>query len=75
MFTLVKQTLNKELVEALDRIALDVYFAEQLNTFPYKSFGETLNLVMTSMLRELLHNTKGNIILVLAPLQLGRGGL
>ena len=59
VFSLINQTLVKDLLQFLDRIAHDVYTACSLQRFPYKSFGETLNLVMTSMMREILRNKKG----------------
>lgn len=59
VFSLINQTLVKDLLQFLNRIAHDVYMAGSLQRFPYKSFGETLNLVMTSMMREILRNKKG----------------
>ena len=47
------------MIQSLDRIAYDVYIAGTLQRFPYKSFGEALNLVMTSLMRELLREKKG----------------
>ena len=50
------------MIQSLDRIAYDVYIAGTLQRFPYKSFGEALNLVMTSLMRELLREKKGKTI-------------
>lgn len=59
VFTLVGQTLKKELIQFLDRVANDVYMTSTLPRFPYKSFGESIHLVMISMMRELLSSKKG----------------
>ena len=59
VFTLVGQTLKKELIQFLDRVANDVYMTSTLPRFPYKSFGESIHLVMISMMRELLSCKKG----------------
>ena len=50
------------MIQSLDRIAYEVYIAGTLQRFPYKSFGEALNLVMTSLMRELLREKKGKTI-------------
>ena len=59
VFSLINQTLVKDLLQFLDRIAHDIYMTGSIQRFPYKSFGETLNLAMVSMMRELLRNKKG----------------
>ena len=47
----------QELLKFLDDVALDVFTSGGVGVFPYKSFGEVVNLVMISMLREVLRNS------------------
>ncbi|KAK7078017.1 Phosphatidylinositol 4-kinase alpha, partial [Halocaridina rubra] len=49
-----KKVLAKEVLSALDEIAREVFAAGQMKLFPYRTFRETLNLVMVTLLRELL---------------------
>eukprot|EP00095_Tigriopus_kingsejongensis_P007429 maker-scaffold443_size169656-snap-gene-0.12 protein:Tk07429 transcript:maker-scaffold443_size169656-snap-gene-0.12-mRNA-1 annotation:"phosphatidylinositol 4-kinase alpha isoform x1" len=57
IFEQICQTLSKDTLEFLNTIALDVYTSGTLKIFPYKTFSETTNLVLISMLRELIQNT------------------
>ena len=50
-------TSIQELLKFLDDVALDVFTSGGVGVFPYKSFGEVVNLVMISMLREVLRNS------------------
>ena len=60
IFDLVTKLLRKELLDFLDLVSLDVYISGVLKIFPYKSFSETMNLVMVSMLRELVKSELGS---------------
>lgn len=56
IFAIAKKLLTKETLEHLDEQAADVFAMRQLKTFGYKSFSETINLVLVTLLRELLQN-------------------
>lgn len=56
IFAFSKKLLAKEHLEALDERAEEVFAMLQNNTFGYKSFSETINLVIVTLLRELLQN-------------------
>ena len=47
--------LARDLLEFLDSLANDIYVTNSVKVFPYKSFSETLTLVLISLLRELVH--------------------
>ena len=47
--------LARDLLEFLDSLANDIYVSNSVKVFPYKSFSETLTLVLISLLRELVH--------------------
>ena len=55
----------QELLKFLDDVALDVFTSGGVGVFPYKSFGEVVNLVMISMLREVLRNSGEYVIIAL----------
>lgn len=58
IFAIAKKLLTKETLEHLDEQAADVYAMRQLKTYGYKSFSETINLVLVTLLRELLQNQR-----------------
>ncbi|XP_058838895.1 phosphatidylinositol 4-kinase alpha isoform X1 [Topomyia yanbarensis] len=56
IFALAKKLLTKETLEHLDEQAGDIYALHQIKPYGYKSFSETINLVMVTLLREILQN-------------------
>jgi phosphatidylinositol 4-kinase len=56
VFAFSKKLLAKEVLEYLDEKAEDEFEMLQNNTFGYKSFSETINLAIVTLLRELLQN-------------------
>lgn len=59
IFSIAKKLLTKETLEHLDEQAGDIYSLHQIKSYGYKSFSETINLVMVTLLRELLQNQTG----------------
>ncbi|KAI1713438.1 phosphatidylinositol 3- and 4-kinase domain-containing protein [Ditylenchus destructor] len=50
----VKMLLNFDLLARLDKFAEDVFLSAELRKFPYRTVSETLVLVCTTMLRDIL---------------------
>lgn len=59
IFAIAKKLLTKETLEHLDEQASDIYSLHQIKSYPYKSFSETINLVLVTLLREVLQNETG----------------
>lgn len=59
IFALAKKLLTKETLEHLDEQAGDIYSLHQIKPYGYKSVSETINLVMVTLLREILQNQTG----------------
>lgn len=59
IFAIAKKLLTKETLEHLDEQASDIYSLHQIKAYGYKSFSETINLVLVTLLREILQNQKG----------------
>ncbi|XP_041971459.1 phosphatidylinositol 4-kinase alpha isoform X3 [Aricia agestis] len=58
ILSLAKKILTKDLLAFLDEEAEDIFASGQIQVFPYKSFSETLNLVMVTLLRDILQHQK-----------------
>jgi hypothetical protein len=60
IFKIVERLLDNAVLQHLDKLTLSVFTAGNVSCFPYKSFSETFNLVLTSLVRELLQSSSGN---------------
>ena len=56
LFNLAKEMLSGEFLAFYDKIASEAFKSGIIKNFPYKSLSEMLNLVFTSMIRELVVN-------------------
>ena len=57
IFQLCRRLLQKDLNQFFDKMAEEG--SVSIPSYPYRSFSETLNFVVTSMLRELLQSSAG----------------
>ena len=62
MFQIIKKLLARDLLKFLDDACAEVFNSKSIAVFPYKSACEIVNLVMVSMLRELLLNAEGKMV-------------
>ena len=51
---MITNLLNKDLLSFVDELSREVFASGSVRVFPYKTMSETLNLVLVSMLRELV---------------------
>lgn len=56
IFAIAKKLSTKDILEYLDEQAADIYSLHQIKSYGYKSFSETINLVLVTLLREVLQN-------------------
>lgn len=63
IFSIAKKLLTNETLEHLDEQASDIFSLHQIKSYGYKSFSETINLVLVTLMRELLRNQTGECCL------------
>ncbi|KAF7274503.1 hypothetical protein GWI33_012847 [Rhynchophorus ferrugineus] len=54
ILALSKKLLTKEMLSLIDEQSMEIYSTGKIQIFPYKTFSETVNLVMVTLMRELL---------------------
>lgn len=63
VLSIAKKILTSDVLGFVDSLALEYHISGESKTFCYRSFSEILNLVIASLLRELLQYQQGNSIL------------
>jgi phosphatidylinositol 4-kinase len=58
ILSLAKKLLTKDMLSFLDEQSLEVYSTGKIQIFPYKTYSEIINLVMVTLMRELLQPQK-----------------
>lgn len=58
LVSVAKRLLSKDILKNLDNMAYEVYTTGNLQRFPYKSFSETVTLVVVTLLRDVLEQEK-----------------
>lgn len=58
ILNIAKNLLTKEMLGFLDEQSIEILSTGKIKVFPYKTFSETINLVMITLLRELLQQQK-----------------
>ena len=61
--------LARDLLEFLDSLTNDIFVSNSVKVFPYKSFSETLTLVLISLLRELVHSQTDLATILISDIQ------
>lgn len=59
---IAKKLLTTEILNFLNSEGNGIYLTCKVDMFPYRSFSETLNLVLVALLRELLQHHQGTSI-------------
>ncbi|XP_074644001.1 phosphatidylinositol 4-kinase alpha-like [Tubulanus polymorphus] len=60
VLTLAKLVLRKDRMRHLDPQATEVFVTSRLRRFPYRTFSEAVELVLVTLLRDLLHHQNCN---------------
>ncbi|XP_013387820.1 phosphatidylinositol 4-kinase alpha-like [Lingula anatina] len=58
LLTWARKLLSKEKLQSIDVAASSLFAGSQHQRFPYKSFSETISLVLVAMLRDILKHNK-----------------
>lgn len=61
VLSIAKKILTSDVLGFVDSLALEFHISGESKTFCYRSFSEILNLVIASLLRELLQYQQGNL--------------
>lgn len=72
VFEIVAAMLDKAKLKALDNIALDVFNSGLVKVYPYKSLSESMNLVLVSLLRQMVKDHDGTVVLKISDVHLNK---